>query len=118
MERYAISFTIKPGTEEEVAKILESYGRPEWEVDDDTRLLNTSIFMRGNLVVRVIDIEGDFVKVMRHLSEQPAIQEVERQLDPYLEVPRDLSTPDGARQFFASAIMRRVTHRVAGEPVT
>lgn len=117
MERYAIAFTVKPGSEAEVAKIFEDYGRPTWEIDDDTRLLNTTIFMKDNLVIRVLDVEGDFVKVVRHLSQQPAIQEVERKLDPFLEHPRDMSTPDGARSFFLSAMMRRVTHRVAGEPV-
>lgn len=117
MERYALYFTCKPGTEEEVAKILGSYDRPVPYIDEDARLLNTSIFMHGNVVVRVLDIEGDLIKVIRHLSQQPEIQAVEEQLTPYLTESRDMSSPESARDFFMKAMMTRVTHRVAGEPV-
>jgi hypothetical protein len=116
MERFALSFTCKPGSEAECAAILKDYDRPVPYIDEDTRLLSTTIFMQGNLIVRVLDIEGDFVKAVRHLASQPAIQEVEAKLTPHLEVPRDMSTPDGARDFFLRAMMTRVTHRVAGEP--
>jgi hypothetical protein len=114
MERYALAFTVKPGTEQQVADILSSYGRPEAEIDEDTRLLGTTVFMRGNLVVRVLDIEGQLPTVMQHLAAQPEIQEAERQLTPYLEQERDMSTPEGARAFFINAMMTRVTHRTAG----
>jgi hypothetical protein len=116
MERFALGFTVKPGTEDEVAQILSSYDRPIPYVDEDTKLMSTTIFMQGNLVVRILDIEGDLAKAMRHLSQQPAIQEVEEKLTPFIEIPRDMSTPEGAAAFFMSAMMKRVTHRVAGEP--
>lgn len=114
MERYALAFTVKPGSEEEVAKILASYGRPTWVIDENSRLLSTTIFMLKNLVVRVLDVEGDLPTVMRHLASQPEIRAVEEQLTAYLEEPRDMSTPQGAAAFFSRAIMKRVTHRVAG----
>jgi hypothetical protein len=117
MERYALYFTCKPGTEEEVAKIFSEYDRPVHFIDEDARLLNTTIFMHGNVIVRVLDVEGDLIKVIRHLSQQPAIQAVEEKLTPYLEKDRDMSTPESAREFFMSAMMTRVTHRVAGEPL-
>jgi hypothetical protein len=116
MERYAISFKCRPGTEEICADLLKNYDRPVPYIDDDTRLLSTTIFMNGNLIVRVIDVEGDFGKVIKHLQSQPAIQEVENKLTEYMEEPRDLSTPEGAAAFFMKALMTRVTHRVAGEP--
>jgi hypothetical protein len=114
MERYALMFTIKPGSEEEVARILSSYPRPSVDVDDDgTRLLSTSVFLHGNTVVRVMDIEGSLEKVMGHLARQPEIRAVEEQLNPHLEVERDMTSREGAKAFFERAMMRRVTHRVA-----
>jgi hypothetical protein len=117
MERYALYFTCKPGTEDEVAAILSSYDRPVPYIDEDTRLMSTSIFMHGNVIVRVLDIEGDLIKAVQHLGRQPAIQDVEAKLSPFMEEPRDMSTPEGAAAFFMKAMMKRVTHRVAGEPV-
>jgi SchA/CurD like domain len=116
MERYAICFTCKPGTEEEVAKLLSEYDRPVPYVDEDTQLLSTTIFMHGNTIVRVLDIEGDLIKAVGHLSQQPAIQDVEAKLTPYLEEPRDMSDPESAAAFFMKAMMTRVTHREAGKP--
>ena len=114
MERYALAFKVKPGTEQQVADILSSYGRPASEIDDTTRLLGTTVFMQGNLVVRVLDVEGELPTVMRHLAAQPEIQDAEQRLTPYLEQERDMSTPEGARSFFLNAMMTRLTHRVAG----
>lgn len=113
MERHAILFTVKPGSEDEVARILSSYERPPAEIDEETRLLATTVFMKDNVVIRVFDVEGSLEKVMRHLSQMPQIREAEEALNPYLEEPRDLSDPEGARQFFGRAMMRRVTHRTA-----
>lgn len=116
MDRYALHFTVKPGAEEEVAHLLKTYDRPPPEIDDETKLLGTTIFMHGNHVIRVMDVQGDLRKVIQHLAAQPGIHELEEKLTPLLEEPRDMSTPEGARGFFMKAMMTRVTHRVAGEP--
>ena len=113
MQRYAVAFTVKPGSEQQVADILSNYGRPVTEIDEDTRLLGTTVFMQGTLVVRVLDIEGALPTVMQHLAAQPEIQDAERQLTPYLEQERDMSSPEGARAFFINAMMQQVTHRAA-----
>lgn len=117
VERAALIFKVKPGTEDTVAEIFSRYGRPESDIDENNRLISTSIFMHGTTVVRVVEYEGDLVTIMRHLSNQEVIQAVERELDPYLEEHRDMSSLEGARAFFMKAMMRRVTHRVAGEPM-
>lgn len=117
MERYALTFTCKPGTEDDVAELFRNYDRPVPYIDEETRLLSTSIFMHGNTIVRVLEVDGDLIKVIKHLSQQPAIQELEEALTPYLEEARDMSTPETAREFFMKAMMTRVTHRVAGQPV-
>lgn len=108
-QRYAITFRVKPGTEKRTASILSSYGRPVPEVDAHTRLLATTVLMKDNVVVRVIEIDGSMPAVMQHLGRQPGIQAAELAINPFLEETRDLSTPDGARNFFMRAFMDPVT---------
>ncbi|MEU2338217.1 TcmI family type II polyketide cyclase [Streptomyces sp. NPDC006654] len=114
MQRYAVTFRVRPGTEEDVANLLASYDPPNPEIDAETRLLSTSVFMKDQQIVRMIEFEGDFRKVMAHLSQDPSIQYVEQELDKYLveEDRRDMSNPQGAKEFFARAMMRTVTTRV------
>jgi hypothetical protein len=114
MQRYAVTFRVRPGTEETVAELLSSYDPPNPYIDDSTRLMSTSVFMKDTQVIRMIEFEGEFPKIMAHLSQDPSIQYVERELDKYLaeEDKRDMSTPQGAREFFQRALMRTVTTRV------
>jgi len=115
-ERYAIMFAIKPGSEQAVARILSSYGRPQAEIDEHTRLLSTTVFMKGTWVVRVLEIEGELFKVMRHLGTQPEIRATEEALNPHLAEQRDLSSVDGIRSFYMRSFMDLVTHRSGGAP--
>jgi hypothetical protein len=114
MQRYAVTFRVRPGTEEDVADLLSSYDPPNPEIDAETRLISTSVFMKDQQIIRMIEFEGDFVKIMAHLSQDPSIQSVERELDKYLieEDRRDMSNPQGAKEFFMRAMMRTVTTRV------
>ncbi|SFC70626.1 SchA/CurD-like domain-containing protein [Streptomyces aidingensis] len=113
MQRHAITFRVKPGTEEAVRELLTDYAPPQWRAPDGTRLLSTSVFMKDDIVVRVVEIDGDLRSAMAHLARQPSVQELERKLDPYLAEPRDMSSPEGARAFFQRSMMRHVTTRVA-----
>ncbi|WP_175408229.1 SchA/CurD-like domain-containing protein [Streptomyces sp. TRM64462] len=113
MERHAICFKVKPGSEETVRDLLANYSPPEWTTPDGARLLGTSVFMQDGLVVRFVEIDGSLPRVMAHLARQPAVQELERKLDEFLVEPRDMSSPDGARAFFQKALMDHVTTRVA-----
>lgn len=113
MSRHAITFRIKPGTTEQVKALLSSYEPPEHETPDGARLLQTSIFVKDDVVVRVMEIEGPLPSIMRHLSTQPTIQQLERDLDPYLAEPRDMSSPEGAKAFFGRALMDHVLTRTA-----
>ena len=115
MERHALLFRVKPGTEDAVAEILAAYQRPPTDIDAETRLLGTTVLMHGNVVVRTMQIEGSLPRVAAHLARQPEIQAAERGLNPYLLVPRDMSGPEGARAFFQRSAMTLLTHR--GAPV-
>jgi len=112
--RHALTFTVQPGTEGIVAKILADYESPKARVDEHTRLRRTSLFMHGNRVVRAIEVEGDLLAALRHVARQPEVRAVEEALNPYLEQHRDLSDPDSARMFFTRAALPTVHHVTAG----
>jgi hypothetical protein len=112
MERHALTFTVRPGTEQEARRVLAGYPRPDTEIEGGARLLGTSVFLWRNRVLRVMDVEGPLPLIMRHLATQPAIRQTEAELNPLLTEQRDLDAPGGARDFFARAMMTRIVHRV------
>lgn len=113
--RHALTFTVKPGSEETVARILAGYTSPEPRVDDTTRLCRTSLFMHGNRVVRAIEVRGDLLAALRHVARQPEVRAVEEAINPYLEQDRDLDDPESARVFFTRAALPAVHHVTAGQ---
>jgi hypothetical protein len=115
MQRFAIMFRVRPGTEETVQELLRTYESPRKVIDDENRLVSTSVFMKDGLIVRMIEIEGSLPRLMAHMSQDPNIQYVERELDKYLvdEDRRDTSTVTGAREFFSRALMTTVTTRIS-----
>ncbi|MFJ5534553.1 SchA/CurD-like domain-containing protein [Streptomyces sp. NPDC093261] len=113
--RHALSFTVRPGSEETVARILADYAPPEAQVDENTRLCRTTLFMHGNRVLRTIEVEGDLLAALRHVSRQPEVRAVEEAINPYLEKERDLTDPEAARIFFALAAVPAVHHVTADD---
>ncbi|GGX40964.1 SchA/CurD-like domain-containing protein [Streptomyces noursei] len=113
--RHALTFTVKPGSEPMVADILSGYTSPAARVDATTRLRRTSLFMYGNRVVRAIEVQGDLVAALRHVSQQPEVRAVEEAINPYLEQDRDLNDPNSARVFFTRAALPAVHHVAAGQ---
>ncbi|MFI0815239.1 SchA/CurD-like domain-containing protein [Streptomyces sp. NPDC021098] len=109
--RHALTFTVKPGAEKDVAAILADYTSPEARVDDTTRLCRTSLFMSGNRVVRAVEVKGDLVAALRHVARQPEVRAVEEAINPYLEEARDLDDPESAREFFMRAALHAVHHQ-------
>ncbi|MBI0299023.1 antibiotic biosynthesis monooxygenase [Streptomyces sp. PRKS01-29] len=112
--RQALTFTVKPGSEDAVAKILADYASPEARVDETTRLFRTSVFMSGNRVVRAVEVKGDLTAALRFVARQPEIRAAEEALNPYLEEDRNLDDPSSAREFFARASLPVVHHMTAG----
>jgi hypothetical protein len=112
----AIIWKVRSGTEDEVRELFRNYGRPEHTIRDEEgnekgKLLATQVFMRENVVVRVVEFEGEFLDVAPHMGRQQVVRELEEKLDPYLENPRDMSTPEGARKFFMETAMETVIAR-------
>jgi hypothetical protein len=113
---FALIWTVKPGTEEKVKEIFRNYGRPDPVVKDEDgnvtgRLLGTQVFIKGNTVVRVMEVEGSLPAISAHLGKQPAVREVESKLDEVIETPRDMSNPQGAAKFFMDTAMECLVAR-------
>ncbi|WP_329577237.1 antibiotic biosynthesis monooxygenase [Kitasatospora sp. NBC_01250] len=115
--RHALTFTVKPGSEAAVVDILSGYRSPQAQVDRTTRLCRTSLFMRGNRVVRAVEVEGDLGNALRHVAVQPEVRAVEEAVNPYLEEARDFADPASTRAFFARAALPAV-HHTGGESAT
>jgi hypothetical protein len=110
-EWFAVMWDVKPGTEQAVQDLFKNYGRPDPIVrgedgSEQGRLLSTQVFMKGNTVVRAMEFEGNPRAIFAHLQKQPVVRELESKLDEYLATPRDMSTPEGAQEFFRSTGMQ------------
>jgi hypothetical protein len=117
---WALMWDVKPGSEEAVQELFKNYGRPDPIVRDEEgnekgRLLSTIVFMKGQTIVRAVEIEGALPDVAAHLGRQPEIQDLEEKLDPHLAEPRDMSDPEGARKFFIESIMQTLLVRQLDE---
>ncbi|MFG3103505.1 SchA/CurD-like domain-containing protein [Streptomyces sp. NPDC048182] len=112
--RHALTFTVRPGSEDKVAGILADYASPEAEVNGTTRLLRTSLFLHGNRVVRAIEVRGDLLAALQHVAQQPEVRALEEAINPYLEQDRDLADPESARVFYTRAALPAVHHVAAG----
>ena len=121
MAHYALMWTVRPGTEDRVREIFANYQAPDPVVKDEDgniegQLIATQVFLKGNTVVRVMEVEGAFPKVAAHLGRQPSIQKIEAALDEIIEDPRDMSTPQGAAKFFMETSMECLISRRLADP--
>jgi hypothetical protein len=111
----AITYRVKPGHEEEIAKIFADFPRVDTPKLRDVagaevgRLLGTGVFVKDDVMVRVIHYEGDFAAIGRHMASQQGVRQVEERLAPYLAETRDTSTPEGFGRYFRDATMRSVS---------
>jgi hypothetical protein len=121
----AITYDIKPGFEEEVAEIFRGFKRvrsadvPGQAGRQSGRILATAVFIRDDVLVRMIEYEGDLESIIRHMAKQPGVREVERKLAPYLSRPRDTDTVAGFLMTFRRSLLNTVTEfSVRDTPVT
>jgi len=119
---HALFYPLKAGSEEEVKQLFRESGRPQFDVRDDDgavagRLLGTLAFVGKEMALRVIEVDGSLPLVAAHMSRQPEVREFERQLERHLSKPRDMVTPEGARQFFREAALECVLNRRHDQPL-
>jgi hypothetical protein len=110
-----ITFRIKPGHEKELAELFARAPRMESPVVTDEqgqetgRLLGTGVFVKDDVLVRLVHYEGDFAGIARHLAGQRHVHTIESQIVPYLAEQRDTDRPGGFEEFFRNAMMTCVT---------
>jgi len=115
---WALMWDIKPGSQDAVRQAFTEYGRPDHTIRDEDgndvgTLISTQVFMKDNTVLRVVETtDGVPLPALgRHMGRQPAIRELEDKLDEYVAEPRDMSTDDGAREFFMKSTMELLVTR-------
>ncbi|HEY1357689.1 MAG TPA: SchA/CurD-like domain-containing protein [Thermoleophilaceae bacterium] len=114
----ALMWGIKPESRDTVRELFHNYGRPDHAIKDDDgnevgTLLQTLVFMKDNDVIRVVETTDgvDLPTLAKHMGRQQAIRDLEDKLDEHIAEPRDMSTPDGAREFFIKSIMELLVAR-------
>jgi hypothetical protein len=117
-EYFALMWDVKEGTQDQVRELFHQYGRPDHTIRDDDgnevgTLISTQVFMKGATIIRVVETtDGISLPVLgRHMGRQPAIRELEDKLDPLVAEPRDMSTDEGAREFFIKSFMELLVTR-------
>ncbi len=112
----AITYRVKPGHEDEIAEIFAGFRQmpdPSLKRDDGSaagRLLGTAVFIKDDVVVRVIHYEGDFAAVGRHVGAQRGTHLIEERLAPYLAFERETTTQEGFGSYFRDSTMRCISH--------
>ena len=111
----AITYSVKPGHEDEIAEIFANFRRVDSPVlrnengDKVGELLGTAVFIKEDLMVRVIHYDGDFAAIGRHMAQQQGVHLLEEKLAPYLAEQRDSGTLDGFSTYFRNATMRCIS---------
>lgn len=113
---HAVMFPIKPGSAESVERVFANSPRPEpvirnAEGQQIGLLISTTVFLRDDAAVRVMEFEGELGDVIRHLATQPDVHETNNQLAPFLVEERDMTTLEGTQAYFRRASMRCVLRR-------
>ncbi|HET8661625.1 MAG TPA: SchA/CurD-like domain-containing protein [Micromonosporaceae bacterium] len=111
----AIMYRVKPGHDDEIAEIFAGFQRMDTPVFRDEagaaagRLLGTAVFVKDDVVVRIIHFEGDFAAIGRHVAAQRGVHLIEEKLQPFLAEQRDTRTSENFQAYFRDAAMRCVS---------
>ena len=111
----AITYPVKPGHEDAIAEIFAGFQRVSSPVlrneagDAVGKLLGTAVFIKDDVMIRVIHYEGDFASVSRTMSGHSGVHRLEEQLAPYLTERRETSTTEGFQSYFSASTMRCIS---------
>ncbi|HEY4019975.1 MAG TPA: SchA/CurD-like domain-containing protein [Pseudonocardiaceae bacterium] len=109
----AITYKMKPGHEDEIAEIFAGFQRvdtPDYgDADAAGRLLGTAVFIKDEVLVRIIHYEGEFSAIAGHMARQKGVHLIEEKLQPYLAEERDTSSPEAFGRYFRDATMRPIS---------
>lgn len=107
MKTFALLYPLRESLTEESASIFASAGRPPAQAAA-TKLLNTTVFTRGNVAIRVFQLDGDLEDAIQHLMQLTVVHNLGHQLAGIVALNFDLSSPSGLRRFFETQLMERI----------
>ncbi len=111
----AITYRVKPGHEDEIAEIFGGTKRVSTPVlrddsgDEVGKLLGTAVFIKEDVVVRIIHYEGDFAAIGRHMGQQQTVHLLESQMAKYLAENRDTTDTGKFANHFRNSTMRCIS---------
>lgn len=108
--RYALLYPFKSGTGSAADEAFKMGGDPPPQAGG-TKLKSTTVFRKGDTVVRVFEIDGTLEEAVEHLVRASALMNVGERLGPMLDTDIDLTTEDGLRRWFIEQMMEVITHR-------
>lgn len=120
MSYAAITYKVKPGHEDEIEKLFAGFQRVSTPVirneagEKTGELLGSAVFIKDDIMIRVIHYEGSLADVGRHMAVQSGVHKLEEQLMPYLDGHRDTESPEGFRRHFQNSLMRRIAELTPG----
>jgi SchA/CurD like domain len=111
VNRYGILYPFKPGTAAQADELFRGGGDPPPQAAAQTALRSTTVLRKGDVVVRVFEIEGSLEEAIEHMVRASALSDLGEKLKPLLDESVDLTSEEGLRRFFADQMMEVVTHR-------
>lgn len=110
-QRYALLYPFKPGKAAEAERVFREGARPPLSAGGDTKLRSTTVFRKGDVVVRVFEIYGDLDEAVEHMVRATELSDTGEKLKPLMDASVDLTTTEGLRRFFRDQLMEVVTDR-------
>jgi hypothetical protein len=107
MNRHALAYPLAPGRDDEAAKAVLADPWPVGWSDGDTKLTACTVFHRGGLLLRILDIDGDINACLSGLARSSQVVSAESALATLLAAPEEVtSAPDIERLHARSAAPR------------
>lgn len=110
----AITYRVKPGHEDSIEEVFTRFRRvstpvirnSEGEVTGE--LLGSAVFIKDDLMVRVIHYSGSLADVGRHMANQQGVHNLETELRPFLAEERDTASEEKFQAHFRRSMMRSI----------
>ncbi|MEY7970792.1 SchA/CurD-like domain-containing protein [Saccharomonospora xinjiangensis] len=113
--RVALRYPVRPGRGEAAARLFAWGQSLPLGTALGTALVDTTVFRKGDLVIRVLDVEGDPDEALDRLGPVVLGGPTAPALTELLEPGWNLGTAAGRARFLAEQRMTVVTHREAGD---
>jgi hypothetical protein len=113
---HALRYPIRPGMADIAEQVFRTSGDPPLTMGG-TRLLRTTVYRRGEDLVRVFAIEGDVEELVEGLARSVEVHDVGRRMSRLFEGSYDFTDPDGLRAFFRDNLMATIDPRPAAEAI-